>query len=122
MADTYEGWSNRETWATNLWLANDQGLYEQVREMALEELCAAVERVEGGPSDHKRGAVITLATRLEDMFAEFAHGDGEDDYVPAPGLYKMLEDIGSLYRVEWEDVAQGWVEDAAWELTRGGGR
>lgn len=27
----YNGWSNFETWATGLWLNNDQGTYEFVR-------------------------------------------------------------------------------------------
>jgi hypothetical protein len=29
---TCNGWSNQETWIANLWLSNDQGLYELLRE------------------------------------------------------------------------------------------
>ena len=31
---SYEGWENYETWLVALWIGNDQGLYEAVREMA----------------------------------------------------------------------------------------
>ena len=30
----YNGWSNRETWATKLWIDNDQGLYYYAKDMA----------------------------------------------------------------------------------------
>jgi len=30
--EQYNGWTNRETWLTNLWLTNDQGTYEYVVE------------------------------------------------------------------------------------------
>lgn len=30
---TYNGWSNYETWVVNLWLSNDQGTYEYVRDL-----------------------------------------------------------------------------------------
>lgn len=29
----YEGWANYETWCVNLWLTNDEGLYNDVREL-----------------------------------------------------------------------------------------
>ncbi len=29
----YNGWTNRETWLTNLWLNNDMGSYEQLQEI-----------------------------------------------------------------------------------------
>ena len=122
MADEYEGWSNHETWAANLWLANDQSLYEVVREEALRAVDEADDPEPGGPFTLRTIATHDLADWLEQTFEEFAHGDGEDDYVPSPGIYKMLEDIGSLYRVDWHEVADGWIVDAMNELTRGGGR
>lgn len=27
----YNGWSNRETWVVNLWLTNEQSLYDELR-------------------------------------------------------------------------------------------
>ena len=31
----YEGWRNYETWAVNLWLANDEGIYNGARDLNL---------------------------------------------------------------------------------------
>lgn len=31
-ADTYQGWTNRETWCVALWLNNEQGLQEGARD------------------------------------------------------------------------------------------
>lgn len=40
----YNGWKNYESWATGLWIDNDEGLYNMVREWAAE----AKERVAEG--------------------------------------------------------------------------
>lgn len=32
-SEEYNGWSNFETWNANLWLTNDQGMYERSQEI-----------------------------------------------------------------------------------------
>jgi len=94
-SEEYNGWTNRETWATNLHIDNDQGLYETAREYAREEL-------EG----HDKGEEINpyyLGERLKNWV--------EDDLLTFENvarkrsLWLMLTDIGSLYRVDWREIA-----------------
>lgn len=105
---TYEGWSNRETWCANLWLSNDQGLYLMTLELARESLQEA-EPHPDGIWDRETNARSILADRLRDTFEEWEHGEGEYDYTPTPELYKMLRDIGSTYRIDWLELAADWI-------------
>lgn len=107
MCDSYNGWVNRETWATSLHLSNDEGMYLMVREWAND----AIEE-EGERAIARR----TLADRLRVQFEEWeqdvvdaACGEGEQ---VTSGMALMFGDIGSLYRVNWDDVAEGWVDEA----------
>jgi len=72
--DTYEGWHNRETLAVNLWLMNDQGLYDKIYE------CMSVEQLEA-------------LVRRESI-----------DQVPAPSglLVDLVE--GALARVDYDEI------------------
>jgi len=99
MCESYEGWTNRETWATMLWINNDRGLYETVQELAQH-------------TDYCNEPLMCLEESLEalfdDAFADIAEMSQE-------GL-NMLKDIGSLYRVNWRELAITILEEKAEEL------
>jgi hypothetical protein len=54
--ETYNGWTNRETWLANLWLTNDQGIYEMV-----------CERVFQGDATEEHEQVEILRDIVEDL-------------------------------------------------------
>ena len=97
--DTYNGWVNRETWAVALHLGNDYNLYH--------ETC---ERV-------KYKTHIEAADELEgwvtDLFNFVLHPQPDDQV--SDELMKlirsMMSDVGSLWRVNWRDVAASFMED-----------
>jgi len=74
---TYNGWTNRETWAAHLYITNDQGLYEYMREQESGE-----------------GIKDWFESQVTLMIENQCHRD----------TALMLTDIGSLWRVDWVEV------------------
>ena len=105
--EDYNGWSNRETWATMLHVDNDQVLYEIARDYAKQE-------IEG----HDEGEEIntyylgqTLKSWIEDDLLTLENISGNQ------GLWLMLTDIGSLYRVNWEEIAENLLSQVKEEVS-----
>lgn len=86
MNEEYNGWTNRETWATALHLNNDQDTYEHAKSMADEY------------TDDKSG----LADALEKYVTELLDADWD-------GVKPMRYDIGSLWRVNWMEIADSFI-------------
>lgn len=89
---TYEGWSNKQTWAVNLWVSNDHGLYNEQTDM------------------------IRHAVRREIDSADFA--DEIEQWVSGmtPDLGASLwSDLMSLAlgSVDWRELAESWLADGA---------
>lgn len=93
-ANTYNGWTNYQTWVVNLWLTNDSGSDELLREWAREELDSA-----DGDKDE---ACYVLAKRIEDQ---------HDEFMPeTTGVYADL--LGHALRmVDWREIAQHVIDD-----------
>lgn len=118
MTDTYEGWSNRETWSAQLWMTNEEGIYNDVSETALLVLSGQLADIapEDGDTigDALGAARYELSQYIEGMWDEW-HAqvlDGE----AGQGVRGMVLDVGSLYRVDWCEIAEHWITDAMSEL------
>lgn len=87
MNEEYNGWPNRETWALHLWLTNEEVLYDAAWHAAKFGADALREWV---------GTELASMRWLE----------------PVPNsLTQMFDEIGSLWRVDWDRVAQALVEE-----------
>ena len=85
----YNGWTNYETWAVALWLDNDEGTYNLVREWAHDA---------DGPAD--------LANTLKDYTEE------ANPLADAASVYTDL--LGSaIESVDWHEVATTLLADVA---------
>ena len=93
MCDEYNGWTNRETWATALYINNDEGLISPLLEVA--EL-------------HE--SVGELAREIELFIDEVMDFNNISTNRNA---FIMLQDIGSLYRVNWYEIASSLMSEKA---------
>ena len=87
--ETYNGWSNYPTWCVNLWLANEQPLYEETRYRV------------GAVMDEGRVAV-----------ADAIKGYVVDELAPDLGASFAADLLGfALASVDWFELADAWLED-----------
>lgn len=96
----YNGWTNRETWATALHIDNDQALLEIALDYAKQE-------AEGHESREARRAYYlgqTLESWITDDLLTLENISGNHP------LWLMLTDIGSLYRVNWRELADHYLD------------
>lgn len=105
MTDTYNGWTNRETWATALHIDNDQGLHNYRNEMTKE--AATEEAYE--PFTKRQAEVYCLETNLRAWVEELHNDVFNPEQPPAQELLNMFNDIGSLWRVNWREIAENWL-------------
>lgn len=98
--ERYNGWTNRETWVCHLWLSNDQGLYDWATEVSRQL----------GPDGLCRG-VEALQAAVIDPYGSVAYVEELSLAVPVRDTLLMLFDIGSLWRVSYDEVARAFLEE-----------
>ena len=116
---TYNGWTNRETWALVLHLDNEQSTYEYAREQATaaydDALTEAGQDYPEWPEDQR---AALARSKTADAMRELAEAlYTRDGYVDATGgswpddLADAASDIGSLWRIDWLEVAAHFIAE-----------
>lgn len=128
--DTHEGWTNRETWALVLHIDNDQAWLEEVLEAIRNSAWdQSYEDYLGDqlPEHRESGAVISagdypiVATRetgelvkelSEDVLDPWSDKWGEtgDSATIGVDLFRIIQDIGSLWRIDWDEVGRHYLQ------------
>lgn len=104
MTETYNGWKNYPTWNVNLWLSNDEGLYNvtcQVTRDALEDADGHSNVPKIWSQDQANR--FTVADRLKDFV--------RDELAPDLGASFAADLLGyALDEVDWDEIANAWIE------------
>ena len=106
MDDTYNGWSNMETWAIQLHLSNNEGDYRAMCERA-EEIVAEVGVSEWG----------TATNRMADYIKDWTEGVFDsvvnpEDGSPTEEARLFVADVGSWWRADFYEIAEHWIDAA----------
>ena len=97
----YNGWTNYETWAVNLWLGNDKGNYTYWQERA------AYWKTAKSTSEYwsqAESATFNLADELEQAFK-----DNQPETVNGTVYADLLN--AALSEVNWHEIAEGLLTD-----------
>jgi hypothetical protein len=91
--ESYNGWKNYPTWAVNLWLSHDEGLYNEAQDKA---------RFASRQADPQNGLASSLRYWVVDELA------------PDLGASFAADLLGYAFgEVDWYEIADAWLEQVA---------
>lgn len=108
--ETYNGWTNRETWALVLHLSNDRTLQQWAEEVAAQAVAQQDEtyaELNLAPADEWSRAAragAEIVDRVADDLRDLADEGREAWY------QRLRDDAGSLWRVEAREVGKFFLE------------
>ena len=112
--ETYNGWKNYPTWAVNLWLENDRGLYETALEIANEEYDDAPNctQVRDGIWTLGEARRFNLADHYREWVEEMGVSVDSGHTYPVSGQPTgFAADLfgWALEQVDWHEIAAAWL-------------
>ena len=104
--DTYNGWTNYETWVVNLWMDNEEGSYDYWREVA-QEVSNDLEEPTNSMTKMDE-AIYLLADRLKDH-----HEQVKDEILVEDMTASVWADLlgAALSEVNWREIAEHLLEN-----------
>lgn len=106
--EKYNGWTNRETWNTHLWMSNEEHLYIAAREIVARHLAEIPE--ERGPGAASEEAIHNVAiSYAADELREW----WDEMFAPTDSQTGPLSDAWSyaIARTDWRRVAEAFAEE-----------
>lgn len=88
----YNGWTNYETWLVALWLGNDQGTYDDVRQLTKDTIEATGKACEWQLARSLRDYVESILPDLDASLAADLMG-------------------ASLSEVNWQEIAESYISE-----------
>lgn len=105
--ETYNGWTNYETWAVNLWLTNEQHTAERLTELARQALADSNDR-----SDVLESVGADRDNTARHTFAEFVK-EWVDEMMPDLGGTLAADLLGAaMSEVDWYEIATNHIDEA----------
>ena len=111
--ETYNGWTNRETWSFQLHVTEYGFGSFLFRPEVLRALAEEGMRPTGWPEGTCRGAKFVVADALKDTYEMLSNE--RESYCGADSM-DMFDYIGSPWRIDWLAVAPHWYGDE-WNTT-----
>ena len=102
--DGYSGYENWETWNVSLWLSNDEGLYNETKDILRENEPELLEYQHIG---------LGKSTSLEDMWIVKDTKEALESFVSYLLDENIITDKISIHRVNWKEVIEGFAEEIA---------
>jgi hypothetical protein len=103
---TYNGWTNYETWCVHLWLTNEEGPYRHCRGLAhrAQQAASDCEQVREEIWTEVEARRFLLADAIKE-FVEELH--------PLASQASMFSDLlgTALHDVDWHEIAGAFLED-----------
>lgn len=116
--DTYNGWTNRATWALNLHIENTEGWYRDFLVQADHCITEAELSEHEDPTDARAEAIDSFAMELEqwvdelyELIEEAATTAGE---VVGREAWLLLMDVGtdtSKWAINYTEIAEAWITE-----------
>ncbi len=102
----YNGWTNYETWAVNLWLTNEEPTYKYCRGLARRAATDALdcEQVRERIWTAEDAKKFLLADQIKEFVAEMN---------PLADQASMFSDLtnAALSEVDWHEIAEAFLEE-----------